>query len=203
MSDRIGQSCDHGDMQARYAHQVVYARAREGLPLSRRDGALIAHHERRNDSGIRTICKRFEDPSAQALPHAFDPVLRLVDHRCQALGRAARPYVARGAYTALEHPCLVVESVRVRSPVRTFEPHVESPALTCFHFRQSNAEIVRRATPPRNGDALGHVRSSGQRVFDVELEAHAALVRLWQTRDDANDLDVASLPFGRQRISET
>ena len=46
-------------------------------------------------------------------------------------------------------------------------------------------------------------RHAGRRVFDIELEAHAALQRLRQAGDHAADFDVAAFDGDREFVRQT
>ena len=189
-------------MQARNAHQVIDAGAREGLPLLRRNRTLIAHHERRDDARIRASRKCVEDALAQSLAHRFHPVRGRVHHAREPFSRTTRPHVPGRAHAALEEPRFIVEPVGIRRTMRALQAHGETPALARFYFGRRGAPIPASPIPPRYGDALRHARLGRQHMLDVQLEAHAALVRLWQARNDADDLDVASFPLQRQCIVE-
>ena len=186
---------DHRHVEPGDAHEMVHARAREGLPLFGRDRPLVAHDERRDDAAVRATGECVENARAHAFADRLHPVRRPVHERVEALRIRARPDVAVRAHAALEQPRFVIEAVWIGCAVRPLHAHGEPPPLTGMHVGQ-----LTRAAPPRERDAPRHSGVLREHFFHVQIEPHAALVGLRKGRDDTDQLDVAAFPFERQRI---
>jgi hypothetical protein len=178
---------------------VVYAGAREDLPLIGRDRALIADRKRRDHPAVPLGGQRREYPRAQGRAHASDPVLRPVHHRGEPPGSALGAHVARSAQISLEEPRFVVEAVGVRRTVRLPQSNRNLPAFSRRKIRDGRGlTLARGTTPPREHDVLWNDSLGGQHPLDVEFEAYAAFVRLRQARDHPFDPQVPAFPVGGQ-----
>ncbi len=108
---------------------MIHAGAGEGLPLLRRNRALVADRERGNDAGVGRIRQCGPDAGTRETAQALDPVAGPVHHLRHPVTPGARANVAGRAQVALQQPRLVVESMRVGSAARALQPYGQPPAL--------------------------------------------------------------------------
>ena len=179
------------------------AGAVEGGPQIALDRPLVAHHQRHQNAGPRVIVGRQQggERIAHAKAQALDDIVRPPDHLRQALRRiladvAGRPDVA------FEQPGFVIETVRVGVAVRALQAHRQSPALAGFQRLADEFFAVALALVPRQHDPLWNHGCYGRHLFNGKFEAAALAEILRQRRDDADHLDVAPFPCGRQRIGQ-
>src|SRR5712671_1141226 len=146
-------------MQSRDAHEVRDAGAVEELPLFRRNGALVADRERRENSGRRRRAEHAQEAIPNRLARCFYQVEEVVA-RAEPPLLAALADVAGGADAALEEPGLVIEAVRVDVAVRAAQAHREQPALAGMHRagEDRGRVLVQRTAVPREQNLAGKIR---------------------------------------------
>ena len=98
----------------------------------------------------------------------------------------------------LEQPCFEIETRGIHVAMRTLEPHGQRPALARMHFRNllevfafGALRVPAERNVRRNDGSLRHDSLDGKR------EARAALDRLRQLIDDADDAKIDAFPLRR------
>lgn len=192
-----------------------HAGGAEHVPVGALDRRLVARHERRDHARLARIGHAREDRVAHRLARALD---RMPPGRREALRRRiarAGADVAGGLHVLLPEPELLVEAVRIETPVRRLEPHREAPALARMQRRgragfglavgglvavPGERDARRHARRRRPGAGVHGGRPAGR--FHVEPETHAALVALRHLRHHPDQQQVAPFDRGVQRAGQ-
>jgi hypothetical protein len=96
-------------------------------------------------------------------------------------------------------PGFEIETIRIHQPGRRAQAERELPALARV---QSRSDVVLLGVPI-DADMCGYARERCQNAFDVELEAHGALVVLGETRHYTYDGNIAAFPVCAELIGES
>ena len=78
-----------------------------------------------------------------------------------------------------------------------------SPALTGCGTASARDDLPRSILIPGEGNALGNDGIWRQHLLDVKSKTNTAFIGLRQLRNYAHQLDIAALPFMRERIGQT
>jgi len=189
---------DHRDMEARDAHQVVYAGAREHPPLIRGNGLLVTDRKRHDDARVRPVVQRFEQMRACGFPRSFQQIGRTPHQRFDQTRRGLGADIAHCADAALQHPGFEIEAGGIGISMGSVQAHSHAPALAGMQVRRRFvvARIPHQGKPGRNP------RIQRVTALHIKQEAHAAFVRLHHFRDHPRDLDIAPFPDFRKVVRE-
>ena len=201
MDQRREQARHHGDVQAGNRHQVRHPGAREQLPLPRVDGILVADRERGQNARIGVAGQCLPVACAQDFAAAFDEICR-AQHQAVQARVCARAHIAGRADGTLQQPGLVVEAVGIDAAVRPPQAHGQAPALAGADRRSLLERLATEAVIPGERNAPRQARRVGRVLVHVEIEAHAALERLRQTRHHAGDCQIHTLQLPRQPLGQ-
>src|SRR5690606_11132507 len=100
-------------MQPRNAHEVVYSGAGKNLPLIMRNGTLIPHGQRNQNTGIGRLRQRTYALFSNHLAHTLDAIASLVDAFFQKPVLFSFTYVTRSPDVPFKGPLLELESMRI------------------------------------------------------------------------------------------
>ena len=122
------QPGQHGDVQARDAHQVRHTGDAKQVPVVAFDGRLVAHGQRRQHAGHRRRVDPRLDGVAPVLARPLDPRSSAV---LQTSGHITGPaaHTAAGPDALLKQPQLQVRAVRVQAAVGLLQAGGQLPAL--------------------------------------------------------------------------
>lgn len=182
--------------------QVADAGAGEYFPVGLADVALVAYHQRNDDTGIGLAGQRPLDAPAQ-------PAAATLHDRCKAGNKGGQPpvraarrriaaHAAGGPQVLLQQPSLIVETVRVGIAMRPLEAQRELPAFARPQRRRLRAArlgIPGQRQPRRQ--AHGRVVGHGS-CLHRQVETQAAFEAVRQAVDDACHHQVLPFQFGRQ-----
>src|SRR5688572_8850780 len=83
VNERKYQAGYHGDMEPGYTHEMVYSGAGKYLPLFAGNGALVAHRQRNQNTGISMAWQCPHKTFANFLAQTLNLVSRATDHFVQ------------------------------------------------------------------------------------------------------------------------
>ena len=199
-------------MQAGNTHQMCRSGAIEGRPEVAMNRLLITDHQRHQDASPRVALGRqhSSERGAHLMTQTLDDIGWTPDHPVHPLRRILA-HVAGGPDVAFEQPGFVIEAVGIGVAVRPLEAHRQLPALAGAQWRTLENFAVAPPLVPRQHDSSGNDCCCtprvlpvwcGQPLFHIEFEAAALAEILRQTRDDADDLDIAPFPFTWQLLGQ-
>src|SRR5690606_885805 len=165
-------------MQPRNAHEVVYSSAGKNLPLIMRNGALIPHGERNQNTGIGRLRQRAHELFPDHLAHTLDAIAGLVDTFFQKPVLFSLTHVTRCPAVPRKGPLIEMESMRMGTAVRTLEPYEEAPARAGAQLWQRGLVRFRILAPrlgPGKRSACRNIGVLRQHALHVENEPHIAV----------------------------
>ena len=191
---------EHGDVQARDAHQVGHAGGAEDIPVRAVDRVLVAHDQCGQQARRLAVRNALHHRITHVLARALDGVQ---PRRADApRRRVARPgaHIAGGLQALLPEPQLVVEAVRVAVAVRRLQAHRHLPALAGVEFRglplqfEDTVGARHRAAVPAQVQPRRHLDGfiGERRRIHVQPKPDAGLVALGHGGDHAGHGDVAA-----------
>ena len=178
------------------------ARATEHRPLRLRDGTLIPDGERSDHARVTGSWQCTRDTHPYPLAGALDMIAGAPRERVHPDVGPRIADIAGGTKVSFEQPRLEIESGRIDTAVRPFQPHGQSPAFAGVNDRRRrsvapSADKKRIAIARREPRKRDPFRNDGARRIDMldrERKPHSLRGRLRQIVDDTANLYVALFP---------
>src|SRR4029078_11903154 len=167
-----GERGEHRHVQPRDRYEVRDARATEHCPLRLRDGTLIPDGERSDHARVTGSWQCTRDTHPYPLSRALDMVAGAPRDRVHPDVGPRIADIAGGTKVSFEQPRLEIESGRIDTAVRPFQPHGQSPAFAGVNDRRRrsvapSADKKRIAIARREPRKRDPSRNDGARRIDM------------------------------------